>query len=90
MKKYNLDDFLQLGNEEENNAQPNDEEAIRPARTEVIYDEDDDELERPPDPEADEDLDEDDYGKIFVSVRGLISLQARITLIMEKAIWTTL
>ena len=62
IKKYNLDDFLELGNDEELLDQ-SDDEPTRPTRADIIRDEDDDELEqRPPDPDADEDLEEDDYG----------------------------
>ena len=62
IKKYNLDEFLEIGNEEELPDQA-DDEPTRPNRADIIRDEDDDELEhRPADPDEDEDLDEDDYG----------------------------
>lgn len=62
VKKYNLDDFLEVSNEEDIPDQPEDE-SKGPARANIIRNEDDDELEPPaPDSDADEDLDEDDYG----------------------------
>ena len=61
VKKYNLDNFLDVGNEEEN-VELSEEEPTRPARADVILDEEDDELERPIELDADEDLEEDDYG----------------------------
>jgi len=66
IKKYNLDDFLEAGNDEELLDQT-DDEPTRPTRADIIRDEDDDELEqRLPDPDADEDLEEDDYGNLPV------------------------
>jgi hypothetical protein len=67
LRKYNLDDFLEVGNDEDILDQAEDERP-GPTRTDIIRKEDDDELE----PvgggsDADEDLDEDDYG-IFNSV----------------------
>ena len=62
IKKYNLDDFLEIGNDEELPEQT-DDEPTHHTRADIIHDEDDDELEhRPPDPDDDEDLEEDDYG----------------------------
>ena len=66
IKKYNLDDFLEVGNDEELLDQTDDEHT-RPTRADIIRDVDDDELEhRPPDPDADEDLEEDDYGNLLL------------------------
>lgn len=63
IKKYNLDDFLDVSNEEETLEQPEDEPA-GPQKADVIQDPDeDDELEPGArDADADEDLEEDDYG----------------------------
>jgi hypothetical protein len=62
-KKYNLDDFLEVSNEDDIPEQI-DDESKGPNRTDIIRNEDDDDLEPPaPDPDADEDLDEDDYGR---------------------------
>lgn len=62
IRKYNLDDFLEVTNDEEL-LEPPDEEPAGPARAEIIRNEDDDELEQGArDDDGDEDLDEDDYG----------------------------
>jgi hypothetical protein len=61
-KKYNLDDFLEVANEDDIPEQA-EEEHTGPNRADIIRNEDDDELEPAlQDPDADEDLDEDDYG----------------------------
>lgn len=65
VKKYNLDDFLEVANEEDVPDQTEDEPK-GPARSEIIRNDEDDELEPAvQDAEADEDLDEDDYGIPF-------------------------
>ena len=66
-KKYNLDDFLDVANEGEVSQAHQDEEHIAgPQRTDIIRNEDDDEIEqRQEDPDADEDLEEDDYGEDY-------------------------
>jgi DNA-directed RNA polymerase III subunit RPC7 len=62
VRKYNLDDFLDVTNDEELLDIP-DDEPTGPVRAEVILNEEDDELEPGArDDDADEDLDEDDYG----------------------------
>lgn len=64
VKKYNLDDFLELGNEEDIFEQTEDE-PNGPKRADVINNDDDDELEPGArDADQDEDLEEDDYGII--------------------------
>jgi hypothetical protein len=61
-KKYNLDHFLEVANEDDI-PEPTEEEQTGPNRADIIRNEDDDELEPAlQDPDADEDLDEDDYG----------------------------
>lgn len=63
IKKYNLNDFLDVTNEEETLEQPEDEPA-GPRRADIIPDpEEDDELAPGArDADVDEDLEEDDYG----------------------------
>ena len=63
IKKYNLDDFLDVANEEDTLEQP-ENEPVGPQRADIIQDpEEDDELEPGArDADADEDLEEDDYG----------------------------
>ena len=65
-KKYNLDDFLEVANEEDI-PEPTEDEPKGPNRADIIRNEEDDELEQPggADPDADEDLDEDDYGEDY-------------------------
>jgi len=61
-KKYNLDDFLEVANEEDI-PETTEDEPKGPSRADIIRNDEDDELEQPgADPDADEDLDEDDYG----------------------------
>jgi hypothetical protein len=61
-KKYNLDDFLEVANEEDI-PETTEDEPKGPNRADIIRNDEDDELEQPgADPDADEDLDEDDYG----------------------------
>lgn len=71
VKKYNLDDFLDVSNEDDIPDQPEDE-LKGPARANIIRNEDDDELEPPaPDSDADEDLDEDDYGTEILGISNI-------------------
>jgi hypothetical protein len=66
VKKYNLDDFLELGNEEDI-FEPTEDEPSGPKRVDVINNDDDDELEPGArDADLDEDLEEDDYGIVLV------------------------
>ena len=66
MKKYNLDDFLEVGNEEDFLEQI-EEEPAGPNRADIIRNDDDDDLEpMVRDPDADEDLEEDDYGTTLI------------------------
>lgn len=61
-KRYNLEDFLEVANEDDI-PEETEEEPSGPNRTGIIRNDDDDELEPAiQDPDADEDLDEDDYG----------------------------
>jgi len=86
VKKYNLDDFLEVANEEDVPDQTEDEPK-GPTRSEIIRNDEDDELEPAvQDADADEDLDEDDYGIPFSC--GTVNLQVRITLIMAREIST--
>lgn len=64
-KKYNLDQFLEVANEDDI-PELTEEEPTGPNRADIIRNEDDDELEPAlQDPDADEDLDEDDYGEDY-------------------------
>jgi len=67
IKKYNLTEFLEVPDEDE---APDDveEEAKGPTKADLIRTEEDDDLEAVQDPEGDDDLDEDDYGKMRCSV----------------------
>lgn len=83
-KRYNLDDFLETANEDYTLEQ-REEEIQGPTRAEIIRNEEDDELEPiPADPDADEDLNEDDYGTHSLLCNHLF--QVRITSIMAKVI----
>ena len=72
IKKYNLDDFLEIINEEETFEQPEDEPSD-PKRADIIQSDDDDELRQgAQEADGDEDLEEDDYGNRLPTLQELI------------------
>jgi hypothetical protein len=62
VKKYNLTEFLEVPDEDEA-PEEGEEEVKGPNKADLIRTEEDDDLEAVQDPEGDDDLDEDDYGK---------------------------